>query len=193
MQSQLRISDPVVLASASPRRKELISLAFENVLVRPSAFEEKVPAGISEEEVSVFLARGKAIDVASVCADLPVIGCDTVVVSEGEILNKPKNEDEAIKMLHLLSGKKHLVCTGCSIFFQGRSRDFCERTEVEFYSLSSGLIHSYVQTGEPLDKAGAYGIQGYGSLLVKRISGDYFNVVGLPISRLYREFMDFVK
>ncbi len=189
----MTLTTPVVLASASPRRKELIRLAFQNVTFCPSQEEEIVPEGIFAEQIPVVLARAKAMSVSQTYPDVPVIGCDTVVISRGRLLHKPKDAEEAFRMLRELSGHKHTVCTGCAIRHQGREHSFFETTEVTFHNLSDDLIEAYIHTGEPMDKAGAYGIQGFGSLLVKEIRGDYFNVVGLPVSRLYREFLEFVK
>ena len=193
MQNELRVSAPIVLASASPRRRDLIHLAFQNVRFCSSKREECVPASLSSEEIPVYLAESKAREVASKFPEFPVVGCDTVVILNGDVLNKPRDSEEAFSMLLSLSGKTHEVRTGCSIIQGGRTRSFCEVTHVEFHSLSAEMILKYINTGEPFDKAGAYGIQGYGSLFVKRIQGDYFNVVGLPVSRLYREFSEFLR
>lgn len=168
-------------------------MAFQNVRFCPSKREECVPASLSSEEIPVYLAESKAREVASKFPEFPVVGCDTVVILNGDVLNKPRDSEEAFSMLLSLSGKTHEVRTGCSIIQGGRTRSFCEVTQVEFHSLCAEMILKYINTGEPFDKAGAYGIQGYGSLFVKGIQGDYFNVVGLPVSRLYREFSEFLR
>ena len=188
----MKIKTPIVLASASPRRRELIGLCFENVSIIPSDAEEIPEPDVKPEDVTLGLSLVKAKSVALLRPDAPVIGCDTVVVKDGAILTKPKNKREAVGMLKELSGSKHTVSTGCSIVYRGRSHSFRELTTVCFWELPDALIESYVNSGEPMDKAGAYGIQKLGALLVKEISGDYFNVVGLPVSRLYREFLSFI-
>lgn len=174
----------LVLASASPRRKELISLISSDVIIHPSNIDESVPDGISPELVPEFLAVKKAADVAARFKNDTVVGSDTVVIIDNEILGKPKDREDAACMLRKLGGKTHLVITGCAIFKGGKSISFSEVTKVTFYPLTEEEISSYIDMGEPMDKAGAYGIQGYGALLVKKIEGDFFNVVGLPISKL---------
>lgn len=191
MQNGIKITVPVVLASASPRRQELIRKVFDNVLVKVSSVDENVPDEVSAVKVPEVLAVRKALSVASAVADLPVIGCDTLVIADGRILSKPKDEKDALKTLRDLSGRSHLVVTGCAIAYRGRVHCFSETTTVEFYPLSESEIADYVQSKEPMDKAGAYGIQGAGGLFVKAIQGDFYNVVGLPVARLRREFLDF--
>jgi len=176
----------LVLASASPRRKELISLIREDVIIHPSNADETVPDNISSDSVAEFLAVKKAAFVAKSFPCDTVIGCDTVVLVDGVILGKPENKEDAVRMLNILSGKTHQVITGCAIFKNGKSLSFSEVTDVSFFPLSEEEINAYVNTLEPMDKAGAYGIQGYGALLVKEIKGDFFNVVGLPVARLNR-------
>ena len=122
-----------------------------------------------------------------------MVGSDTVVALDGKILGKPRSEKEAVEMLRSLSGRIHKVYTGVAIVCGEKVTSFFEETEVEFYPLTDQEILDYVATGEPMDKAGAYGIQGRGAVLVKRINGDYFNVMGLPISKVYRELKDCVK
>lgn len=177
----------IVLASASPRRKELIKCISDNVLCVPSGEDETLPDGIGASEIPEFLAKLKALSVAKDYPDAKVIGCDTVVILEDEILTKPESREDAYKKLRALSGKEHRVITGCCIVEGESIKTFSEETFVEFYTLSDEEIYSYIDTGEPMDKAGGYGIQGKGSLFVKGIKGDYFNVVGLPVARLYRE------
>ena len=178
----------VVLASASPRRQELLKLLFDEFEVRPSNADETPPSDIKCEDVPLFLAKVKAESVGSYCEkDTLVIGCDTSVIVDGEILGKPHGRDDAYRMLKLLSGKEHKVITGCCALMNGETLCFSEETKVTFYELSEKDINDYISTGEPFDKAGAYGIQGYGALLTQKIDGDFFNVVGLPVSRLNRE------
>lgn len=174
----------LVLASASPRRQELISVIDSNVIICPSGANEDYSSDTPVESVPEILAARKAADIAKKYPNDTVIGCDTSVIIGGEILGKPKDPEDAKRMLRLLSGNTHKVITGCAIFKGGRSISFSETTEVTFYPLSDKDIDDYISTFEPFDKAGAYGIQGKGSLLVKGINGDYFNVVGLPVSRL---------
>lgn len=176
-----------VLASQSPRRRELLSLILPKYECTVSGVVETVPFGTPWGEIPVELAKQKASAVSALRPGDTVIGADTVVVSNGDVLGKPKNDADAAAMLKKLSGAKHLVLTGVTIAQNGMLKTFCESTEVEFYPLSDELIAWYVATGEPRDKAGAYGIQGFGCVLVKGITGDYFNVMGLPVSRLARE------
>ncbi len=181
-----------VLASGSPRRKELLSLIIPEYEVLVSGCEEFVPEGTPAKKVPEILAAQKAEAVAKLRPDDTVIGSDTVVVLNGEIFGKPKNFEHAQKMLRALSGKKHFVYTGVAVVERGVTRSFVQKTTVEFYELSDETIDNYIKTCEPMDKAGAYGIQGKGSVLVKRIEGDYFNVMGLPVSELAR-FLGSVK
>lgn len=174
----------MILASASPRRKELLSIIEKDFKIIPADIEEILPEGIPAEQAAEFLSVQKAKAVYEKHPDDTVIGCDTAVICEGEILGKPKDSLDAKRMLSLLSGKTHKVITGCAIFKNGKSLSFSETTKVTFFSLSEKEIDDYIATNEPFDKAGAYGIQGYGSLLVEKIEGDYFNVVGLPVAKL---------
>ncbi|MBQ4643225.1 MAG: septum formation inhibitor Maf [Oscillospiraceae bacterium] len=175
-----------ILASGSPRRKELLSLIIPEYEVLVSGCEEFVSKGTPAEKVPAILAEQKALAVAKLRPDDTVIGSDTVVVLGGEIFGKPKDKDHAHAMLRALSGKKHFVYTGVAVAEKGEVRSFVQKTEVEFYELSDETIDRYIETGEPMDKAGAYGIQGKGSVLVKGISGDYFNVMGLPVAETAR-------
>ncbi len=180
----------IVLASASPRRRELIRFITEDVVCVPSGEEETLPDGIGAFETPEYLARMKAQSVSKQYPDSIVIGSDTVVILEGEILSKPEDKADAYRKLRALSSKVHTVVTGCAIICEGSVKTFREETEVEFYPLSDEEIYEYIDTNECMDKAGAYGIQGKGSLFVKGIKGDYFNVVGLPVARLSRELRD---
>lgn len=190
---------PIILASASPRRKELLSLITPEFEIEVSKAEEAadVPEGQALEYLPGFYARVKAEDIARGCPDKLVIGSDTGVLVADEngrlqMLGKPADATDARRMLCMLSGKKHLVSTGCCLCYQGKSHVFVEIAEVEFYELSDAEIDSYIATGEPMDKAGAYGIQGYGALLVKGILGDFYTIMGLPVARLKREMGKFI-
>ncbi len=181
-----------ILASGSPRRKELSSLFLPEFEVLVSGCEESVPESTPAEKVPAILAEQKALAVAKLRPDDIVIGSDTVVVLNNEIFGKPKDKAHARTMLKALSGKKHFVYTGVAVAEKGEVRSFVQKTEVEFYELSDETIEKYIATGEPMDKAGAYGIQGKGSVLVKGIVGDYFNVMGLPVAETAR-FLGLVK
>lgn len=183
-----------VLASASPRRREIlenIGLTFD--IVVSSADEGGVDRGIGPELLVKELAMLKASRTAKICQkDTYIIAADTIVVFEGEILEKPKDEADAERMLSMLSGKRHSVYTGVCIFKTPEAKAVCkcEKTDVVFRGLTPETIRKYIKTGEPMDKAGAYGIQGKGALLVKEIHGDYFNVVGLPVGLLGEMFRE---
>ena len=185
----------IILASGSPRRKELLRLIYPDFSVVPSPFDEKSldPAGLSPETLAETLARRKAEAVfRQTEGDTLVIGGDTVVVSpEGEAMGKPRDAADAARMLRALSGKRHRVASGTGIFWRKDgaegARSFRTVTQVTFYPLDAKEIAAYIATGEPFDKAGGYGIQGYGGMLVEKIDGDYWNVVGLPAGRLKRE------
>jgi septum formation protein len=182
----------IVLASNSPRRRELLSQVGVIFDVIPSKFEEQMIELLPSEMVEHF-AYMKAKDVAStIKGDALVIGSDTIVYLEG-IMGKPKNREEAFEMLLKLAGREHQVFSGLSIIntATGESVTEHESTRVKMKALSSAEITAYIDTGEPLDKAGAYAIQGTGSLFVERIEGDYFNVVGLPLFRLGRMLKHF--
>jgi septum formation protein len=183
----------IILASASPRRKELLGYIFDEFECIPSDAPEVVPDGISAEETAEFLAVQKARYVGKTHSDALVIGCDTVVILDGEVFGKPCDESDAKRMLTRLSGRTHKVITGVCFYFGGRTVSFSDVTEVEFYDLTEKEIDSYIASGSPMDKAGAYGIQDKGFLPVKSITGDYFNVVGLPAARIKREAEKFME
>jgi septum formation protein len=174
----------IVLASASPRRRELLSMVHKDFSVRVSDIDERYD-GTSVYEWIKSLAKSKAYAVPS-SDDEIVIGCDTVVVNKGEILGKPKDKNDAISMLSMLSGVEHEVVTGVCIVNDGNPESFAQVSKVRFYELTKDEIERYVETGEPMDKAGSYGIQGRGCTLVERIEGDYFNIVGLPVAEVVR-------
>lgn len=175
----------VILASSSPRRLQLLQQIGIEAEVRPAAFDE-LSTGKMADEVVLTNAVGKCQAVCAACGDkVPVIAADTVVVLDGKILGKPKDAADAVRMLTELSGRKHKVLTGVAVSFDGRQlAEVCE-TEVIFRTLTAAEIAYYVATGEPLDKAGAYGIQGRGAVFVEKINGCYNNVVGLPLTRLH--------
>ncbi|MBO2943941.1 septum formation inhibitor Maf [Paenibacillus sp. F411] len=180
----------IVLASTSPRRQELIQMLGLPVEVMPSGADEDTPAGWKPEQVVESLALRKAEAVLERCRlaapAAVIVGSDTVVVLDGEILGKPRNPEEAVSMLSRLQGRRHAVYTGiaCVDLSTGTSLLRHRVTTVAMKPLLETQIESYVRTGEPMDKAGAYGIQGLGAVLVESIEGDYFNVVGLSISML---------
>jgi septum formation protein len=173
----------VVLASASPRRKQILENAGFEVTVRVSEADETLPDCISPQKAVELLARVKANAVERKPDEL-IIAADTVVALDGKILGKPRDEKEAFEMLSALSGKKHLVFTGVCIIYNEKEEIFSDRTEVEFYKLTENEINDYILTGEPMDKAGAYGIQGRGCMFVRGIDGDYYNVMGLPVAKI---------
>ncbi len=174
----------LILASKSPRRQELLHRAGFSFEIMPSDFDEVIPSGVSPEEAAILIANGKAKEIAKRYPNDVVIGADTIVVKEGEIFGKPRNEADAFRMLRALSGSCHQVITGVSIITHDEKITFAETTNVWFRSLSDEDISDYINTGEPFDKAGAYGIQELGGALVKQVEGDFDNVVGLPINRV---------
>lgn len=183
----------LILASASPRRKELLNQVGYTHSVCPSFAEERTTKTAPDEMVEE-LSIGKALDVAKNCqekGDITVIGADTVVSYKGQVLGKPKDKEDAYRMLLLLQGEVHQVYTGVTIAqrIDGvlRHKTFSECTDVTLYSMTEDEINAYIETQEPMDKAGAYGIQGRFAVYVKAISGDYNNVVGLPVARLHQE------
>ncbi len=183
----------LILASGSPRRKELLQLVTQDFIVHPVDADETLPAGMPVEMAAAFLADKKAAAGAVLFPEDIVLGCDTVVLLDDEIMGKPKDRDDAFRMLRALSGETHTVMTGVSLYHGKQTTVFTTETDVTFYALSDAEIHAYLDTGEPFDKAGAYGIQGKGSLLIQRIEGDYFNVVGLPVAALSRQLAAFEK
>ncbi len=180
-----------ILASASPRRQELLKFILDDFKIICADIDETVPEGVSVLEVPELLSRKKADFISRKHPHSTVIAADTVVILENEILGKPKNEADAFSMLKKLSGKTHLVVTGCSIAKGDKIKSFSVCSKVTFYPLSDKEIYDYIAKNESLDKAGAYGIQGFGSVLVEKIEGDYFNIVGLPVSALNRALRDF--
>lgn len=177
----------IVLASASPRRRALLSHFTTDFTVDPAVGPEDPPEVASPEETVKALASAKAAEVAARHPDDLVIAADTIVELDGIILGKPSDPDDACRMLRALSGREHRVYTGVAVIGAG-GKSLCqaEKTRVFFRDMTDEEIRAYVASGEPLDKAGAYGYQGLAGLFVERIEGDYFNVVGLPLCRLGR-------
>ena len=181
----------IILASQSPRRQELLARMGLTFTVCPADIEEVIDPGLTPRQVVMSLSRQKAEAVAAGRPDALVIAADTIVVLDGKILGKPRSVGEAREMLTALSGREHHVCTGFTLQRRERVETGCEESHVWFRELTGAEIDAYIATGEPMDKAGAYGIQGYGALLVKGIHGDYFNVMGLPVCRLGQALKDF--
>ncbi|MFC4737443.1 Maf family protein [Bacillus daqingensis] len=176
----------LILASKSPRRKELLTqlgVAYQAV---PAEGEERITPGMTPEEAVRSLARQKAEEVAARFPHSLVLGADTVVAAAGRILGKPQNRQEAASMLRTLSGGTHKVYTGVALAENGETDVFVSDAAVTFYQLDDDEISWYTATGEPDDKAGAYGIQGLGAVLVERVEGDYSAVVGLPAAKVFR-------
>ena len=176
----------IVLASASPRRSELLRmLGFSDLIVHPAVGEEHPQKGLSPEETVKALSRNKAQEVAAFFhGEALIVAADTIVWLDGEILGKPHSEEHAFEMLRKLSGRDHEVYTGVTLLDSDGLLCEAECSRVHFRPLSDKEIRAYIATGEPMDKAGAYGAQGIGALFVRAIEGDFFNVMGLPVCRL---------
>lgn len=174
----------MILASGSPRRRELLTQVGITYMVNPSTYREESPKKKEPEKFVQAQAVGKACDVAEKYPGQWVLGADTIVVVDGEILGKPRNGKEAADMLHLLSDRKHSVFTGIALVRDKEIHTKVVETKVWFRRLSDKEIKNYVASGEPLDKAGAYGIQGRAAAFVDKINGSYTNVVGLPLSQV---------
>ena len=183
----------IVLASGSPRRQELLNrIGITDFDIRVPEAEETYPEGLTPQQVVEHLSRKKADAAMALChGDEIVITADTMVFLDDQRLGKPADEADALRMLTALQGRHHTVCTGVTVRQGDRSLTQCETTEVYFRTATERELLGYIATGEPMDKAGAYGIQGIGSLLVEKINGDYFNVMGLPVLRLSRMLAEF--
>ncbi|MEP6550982.1 MAG: Maf family protein [Gemmatimonadales bacterium] len=174
----------VVLASSSPRRRDLLNLIGIEHEVRPPNIDETMRPREVPRRHAERLAREKASAIATRDPDLITIGADTVVVINRKVLGKPRDRDDAARMLSMLSGREHTVVTAVAVSRGRKLRSAIEEVRVRFRRLRDDEIEAYVATGEPMDKAGAYGIQGYGATIVERVEGDYFAVMGLPLVRL---------
>jgi septum formation protein len=174
----------VVLASSSPRRHQLLELIGVAHDVRAADVDETHIAGEQPDSYAERLARAKAERISADDGEAVVIGADTIVVVDGEVLGKPRDANDAARMLVMLSGRAHEVMTAVAVSHEGHTAAAVEKVSVTFRDLSDEEISSYIATGEPMDKAGAYGIQGYGATIVRRIDGDYFAVMGLSLVRL---------
>lgn len=174
----------IVLASASPRRRELLKIITDDFLAVSTDADESLPDNISCNSAAGYLACVKASSASENYPEALVIGCDTTVICDGKILGKPADKEQCREFISMLSGRNHSVITGCCLIYNSRKVCFSCETLVTFRELSADEIEEYISTDEPYDKAGGYGIQGKGALLIEGINGDYFNVVGLPVSRL---------
>ena len=183
----------IILASASPRRKEILEKTGLKFRVDKSEYEEKIDPGLKPHELARFLSCKKARHVARRHREALIIAADTIVVLRGRLFGKPRNEEEAKEMLRALSGKAHSVITGFTIIDTAIKKEISRSAEskVFFKRLSADEIEAYIRSGEPLDKAGAYGVQGLGAVIVKRIEGDFFNVMGLPLNALTESLKKF--
>lgn len=184
---------PIILASKSPRRQELLSLMNVDFRVVLKDVDESYPEGLSPAEIAVYIAekKARAFD-ESLNENELVLTADTIVCIENQILGKPDDEAHAFEMLSLLSGKRHEVITGVAFLQNHRLHSFYEVTEVYFRTLTADQIHHYIQTCKPYDKAGSYGIQEWAGLIgIEKIEGSYTNVVGLPTHRVYEELLKF--
>ncbi len=180
----------IILASQSPRRRELMGLFHVPFTVKVADIDEKMDETASPYDEVARVSREKALAVEASNEDI-VIAADTIVVCQGKILGKPKDEADAKNMLTLLSGRDHQVMTGMTVAKGEKIVTVTEVTDIHFRDLSEGEILAYIATGEPMDKAGSYGIQGGGSLFAEKMVGDYYNVMGLPVCRLYQILRDF--
>ena len=183
----------IVLASGSPRRQELLHrMGIDDFDIRVPNVEENYPDGLTPPEIVSYISREKAEAARRLCsADEILITADTMVFLDDRRLGKPKDEADALSMLFSLQGRRHTVCTGVTVRQGDRSLTEAESTEVFFRSATRQELLAYIKTGEPMDKAGAYGVQGLGSLLVEKIDGDFYNVMGLPVLRLSRMLIPF--
>ncbi len=181
-----------VLASASPRRNELLKIIVDEFVCHPADIDETVPHTVIPRAAPEYLALKKAAHIAKKYPDKVIIGADTTVFLGDTPLGKPKDKADAFNMLRALSGKSHTVITGCALVLGNKKTSFSVSTEVFFKKLSDSEITAYIDTNEPMDKAGGYGIQGKGTLFCEKIEGDYFNVVGLPVSKLNDAVKDFL-
>lgn len=179
----------LILASASPRRRELMQLFGIPFTVGAADIDETMNPELPPEQEVARVSRLKAQALAA--PDAVVVAADTIVVLDGKVLGKPKSKEEAVQMLTALSGRSHRVMTGCTVMSAERAETFTEITAIHFRELTAEEIENYVATGEPMDKAGAYGIQGGAALFCEGMEGDYYNVMGLPVCRLHGKLKTF--
>lgn len=179
-----------ILASQSPRRRELLSYLEIEFKIMPSDVDEIVEDGIPFEQVVMDLATQKAAHIAKNHPEYTVLGFDTLVILDGEALGKPQDRQDGFDMLRRLSGRTHRVLTGCAIVCCDEIDTFYDWADVTFNDMSDTEINEYLDTGEPFDKAGAYGIQGYGGRYIAKVDGDYYSVMGVPLNKLYRKLRD---
>ncbi|TSB46234.1 Maf family protein [Alkalicoccobacillus porphyridii] len=182
---------PLILASSSPRRKELLQQLRYQFTIRTSEADERLEPDWRPEDAVLHLSRKKAEAVFAMHPEAVVIGADTIVVVDDVIVGKPSNRQAAVTMLKHLSGRRHQVLTGVTIISARKTTSFYNQTDVQMYDLSDKEIDQYVESGEPFDKAGSYGIQGLGAMLVKQIHGDYYSVMGLPLAETARALQTF--
>lgn len=185
------MEEKIILASASPRRRELMVLITTEFEIITADVDETIEDGTSPSDAVMMLSYKKAKAVSDIHEGRTVIGADTVVVCDDVILGKPENRENAKEMLSMLSGRSHQVLTGVTITDGEKTDTFFVSSDVTFFTLTEEEINSYAESGEPDDKAGAYAIQGKGSLFVEKINGDYFNIVGFPVSEVNRHLKVF--
>ena len=176
----------IVLASQSPRRQELLArIGVEDFKTLSLDIDESYPEGLSPEDTVRYIAKKKCDAAAALCSpDDLIITADTMVFLGNDRLGKPRDEEDALRMLRALSGRAHTVCTGVTVRKGGKAKAFTVSTDVYFRPCTEEELRAYIATGEPMDKAGAYGVQSLGALLVERIDGDFYNVMGLPVEKL---------
>lgn len=175
-----------ILASQSPRREELLRLLDISYQIIPSHIDEVIQPGLSFEEVVMDIALQKAKHIASQYPDHTVLGFDTLVILDGKPLGKPTDREDAMAMLEMLQDNTHTVLTGCAIVKNDTVDLFYDQADVTFNPMTKEEINAYLDTNEPFDKAGAYGIQGYGARYINKVDGDYYSVMGVPLAKLYQ-------
>jgi septum formation protein len=184
---------PIILASKSPRRQELLKLMGIDFRIVLKEVDETYPEGLTPPEIALYISEKKAKAFDELLSDEIVITADTIVVIDGKILGKPEDDEHALEILSTLSGNMHEVITAVSLLKNGKIHSFYEISEVFFKALTTDQIRYYIKNGNPMDKAGAYGIQEWiGLIAIERINGSYTNVVGLPTHRLYQELCSFI-
>ena len=176
-----------ILASQSPRRADLLKFIIKDFTIQVSESEEIIDPRLNSQQLVMELAKEKALEVSLNNKDAYVLGFDTLVILDGQPLGKPKDKKDAFNMLKSLSGRSHLVVTGCAIIKGDYVDKFSDEAVVTFNKVTDEEINEYLDTGEPFDKAGAYGIQGYGARYIKEIKGDYYSVMGMPLQKLYNK------